>query len=281
MTDSSPAGRQLDGPPQGTVERWCFDLVETAELAGKLAPAGPSDVWEIDPPARRLARPGRPPELRVVARAPKFPKPAALRRPEARAALLHRMAHHELQAAELFAWGLLAFPETPRAFRRGLVQLCSDELRHLAAYTGQLERLGYAFGAFGVRDWFWERVATCADAASFVALLGLGLEGANLEHAPRLAAWLRNAGDEEAADALEQVERDEVSHVAFAVHWFERFTGAPLDYDRWCEALPRPLTPSLLRGAELNFEARRRAGQDDAFLARLAAAPPASGKSAR
>jgi len=54
-----------------------------------------------------------------------------------------------------------------------------------------------------------------------------------------------------------------------------------LDYDRWRAALPPPLTPALLRGAELNRSARRRAGQGEAFLERLAAEPPATARSPR
>jgi uncharacterized ferritin-like protein (DUF455 family) len=182
--------------------------------------------------------------------------------------------HHELQAAELFAWAVLAFPETPHAFRAGLVRLCVEELAHLALYKNELARLGFAPGAFPVRDWFWERVARCTDAASFVALQGLGLEGANLEHSARFAALFRAAGDESTASVLEHVEQDEIAHVAFAVHWFEHFSGAPLDYDRWRAALPPPLTPALLQGRPLNRVARARAGLDESFLARLESEPP-------
>jgi uncharacterized ferritin-like protein (DUF455 family) len=169
---------------------------------------------------------------------------------------------------------VLAFPEAPRDFRAGLVRLALEELAHLALYRGELERLGSRVGAFPVRDWFWERVPSAGSPAAFLAIQGLGLEGANLEHSARLAAWSRGAGDPELARVLERVGREEVAHVAFAVRWFERFTGAPLDYDRWRVLLPGPLTPALLRGAPLNLAARRRAGQGDAFLGRLAAEPP-------
>jgi uncharacterized ferritin-like protein (DUF455 family) len=217
----------------------------------------------------------------VTARGPRTPSAEALARHEIRARLVHTFLHHELQAAELFAWAVLAFPGTPRAFRAGLVRLCREELAHLASYRAHLERLGFAVGDFPVRDWFWERVASCEDAASFVALQGLGLEGANLEHSARFAASFRAAGDEEGARILEEVERDETAHVAFAVRWFERLTGEPLDYERWRDRLPAPLTPAVLRGLPLNRDARRRAGLDDAFLERLEAEPPATTRSPR
>jgi len=266
-------------PRAGTVERWCHDLVTTRELEPKLAPPPPPDTgrdasWE-DGAQLRIPMPGRPDVFRLTARSPRTPRAGALVDPRVRAQLMHTFLHHELQAAELFAWAVLAFPETPRAFRAGLVGLCTSELEHLALYRTHLERLGARVGDFPVRDWFWERVGECPDAEHFVALLGLGLEGANLEHSARFARWFRAAGDEEGARILERVEEEEIAHVAFARTWFERFSGEPLDYDRWCAVLPAPITPSLLRGRPLNRDARRRAGLDDAFLERLAAAPPA------
>ena len=275
------AGPPIDTPPAGTLERWCFDLVTTRDLEDKLSPPSAPRVFERDPVPRRLGAPGRPPTLVVAARAPRTPRPGALARPAARAALLHAMAHHELQAAELFAWAVLTFPRTPRAFRAGLARLAEEELAHLALYGEHLARLGSGYGRLPVRDWFWERVATCTTPASFVALQGLGLEAANLEHSARFARRFRELGDEHGARLLERIERDEVRHVAFAARWFERFSGAPLDYDRWRAALPDPLTPGLFRGAELNEAARRAAGISDPFLRRLEAEPPAHRSRAR
>jgi uncharacterized ferritin-like protein (DUF455 family) len=273
-----PAAAPLSIPPRGTVERFCRDLVAATCLEDKLEPAPPPPLdraasWEAAPPARRIAAPGRPAELRVVARSPRTPRAAAWTRPAVRARVLHVSLHHELQAAELFAWAVLAFPGAPRAFRAGLVRLCLEELAHLRLYAAHLATLGFAVGAFPVRDWFWERVVTCADPVAFVALQGVGLEGGNLEHGARFAAAFRAAGDEAGARIFERVAREEVAHVAFAARWFARLSGAPLDYARWRAALPAPLTPALLRGRPLNRAARARAGLDAAFLDALEAEP--------
>jgi len=214
-------------------------------------------------------------------RAPRTPGASAFADPRTRARLVHTFLHHELQAAELFAWAILAFPQAPREFRAGLLRLCQEELGHLALYRVHLGALGFSVGGFPVRDWFWERVARVEDELAFVALLGLGLEGANLEHNARFAAQFRAAGDEAGARVLERVGRDEIEHVAFARRWFEHWTGAPLEYERWRAALPAPLTPAVLRGTPLNRAARKRAGLDDAFLARLEAEPVATTRSPR
>jgi uncharacterized ferritin-like protein (DUF455 family) len=259
-------------PEPGTVERWAWDYVRTASLELKLAPPPAPERWEEHPPARRLSEPGRPPELRLVARAPKT---RGLASPHGRARALHTFLHHELQAAELMAWALLAFPDTPREFRAGLVRIALDETRHMRLYAEQIERLGHRVGGFTVRDWFWERIPSCASPASFVAAMGLGFESANLEHTASFAARFREAGDEEGARVQEIVGREEMAHVRFGVNWFGRFTGG-LDFDGWRRALPPPLSPMLMRGRPLQREARVRAGFPEDFLDQLDAWQPAS-----
>lgn len=263
MSDSDAA------PPVGTIERWAWDYVRSSELAVKLVPPPPPSQWEISPPPRRIERPGRPAALVVAAHSAKTPGPEALRAPLKRAQLVHTFLHHELQAAELMAWALLAFPDTPRAFRRGLVRIALDEVRHMGMYQGYLEALGHRFGDFPVRDWFWERVPRSPTAAHFVAVLGIGFEGANLDHAARFAERFRAVGDEAGAAMQEVIGAEEVPHVRFALRWFRRFTLAE-DFSTWTRHLPPPLSPVLMRGAPLNRERRRMSGFTEPFLEELA-----------
>lgn len=252
-------------PLEGTVERWAWDYVRATTLAEKCAPAAPPDRWQRGASPIVIERPGRPPELRVVTKAKKT---RGLNGEEGRARALHSFWHHELQAAELMAWAVLAFPETPLAFREGLVRIARDEIRHMRIYAEQIERLGFRVGGFAVRDWFWERVPAVRTPAEFVAVMGLGLESANLEHAASFAARFREAGDEEGARAQEIVGREEIAHVRFGVTWFETFTK-PLDFESWRSSLPKPLSPLLMRGTPLQREARRKAGQPESFLDEL------------
>jgi uncharacterized ferritin-like protein (DUF455 family) len=206
----------------------------------------------------------------VVAKAAKT---RGLSTPHGRARALHTFLHHELQAAELMAWALLAFPETPLEFRAGLVRIALDEVRHMRLYTTQIERLGYHVGDFTVRDWFWDRIPACAEPASFVAVMGLGFESANLEHTASFAARFREAGDEEGARIQELVGREEIGHVRFGAHWFAALTGS-LDFASWSRALPAPLSPLLMRGRPLQRGARARAGFSEEFLDQLDAWQP-------
>ena len=264
-------------PSTGTVERWAWDYVCSTDLDTKLTPPPPPSRWEVSPPPRRLARPGRPPSLAVSQHAAKTPGPEAMRAPARRAQLVHTFLHHELQAAELMAWALLAFPDSPRAFRGGLVHIALDEVRHMQMYSDYLAGLGHHFGDFPVRDWFWERVPAAPTPAHFVAVMGVGFEGANLDHTARFAARFRAIGDEAGAALQERVSEEEIPHVRFALRWLRRWTRpspegplAPADFSTWTGHLPPPLSPVLMRGKPLDLESRRRSGFPDPFLAELA-----------
>lgn len=255
-------------PPRAdTVQRWAYDYVVSDVLAFKVAP-GPTPSAMLDGadcPALRIAQPGRPPELRISLQKIKAPRGGALRDPRKRAALLHTFWHHELQAAELMCWAVLAFPDTPPAFKRGLIGICRDEIRHMQLYAAAMARLGVDVGDFPVRDWFWQRVPAAASPSAFLAVMGLGFEAGNLDHTRRFAQQFRAMGDEPAACLQELVAREEVPHVAFAAHWFRQFEGE-LSFARWSRELPAPLSPMVMRGDPLDRSARSAAGMDEPFL---------------
>jgi uncharacterized ferritin-like protein (DUF455 family) len=254
-------------PRAGTLQRWAYDYVVSDSLATKLAPAPvPELVLSADECAiLRLARPGRPPELRVASQKIKAPRGGALRDPKKRAALLHTFLHHELQAAELMCWAVLAFADTPPSFKRGLIGICHDEIRHMQLYAAEIQHLGFKVGDFPVRDWFWQRVPAAQSPSAFVAVMGLGFEAGNLDHTQRFAQQFRAFGDERGARMQELVAHEEVAHVAFAAHWFRHFEGE-LSFSRWSKALPAPLSPMVMRGDPLDRNARAAAGMDETFL---------------
>jgi uncharacterized ferritin-like protein (DUF455 family) len=250
------------------LQAWARGYILSTELDYKLAPPTmPREELEAQA-AERLAAPGRPAQLKPAERRERSPRPEALGDRRLRAKLFHAFFHHELQAAELMCWAFLAFPETPRAFRVGLMRICQDEIRHMNLYRDHLHTLGYTVGDFPVRDWFWKRVPLCQDATAFVALMGMGLEGANLDIAPAFAERFRAAGDEAGALLQERVAKEEIAHVRFATHWFSAWVGA-LEFDAWVEHLPPPLSPLLMRGNRVAHEARVSAGMHPAFVEAL------------
>lgn len=277
---SSPA-RDAKVPPASTVEYWCWHLIQNDSWQAKTQPGPPPDLtkdaaWETSATVRRISTPGRPACLRVETRSRKTPPMGALAQARPRAQLMHTFMHHELQAAELFAWAVLAFPDTPREFRAGLLRLAQEELQHLALYQQHLTSLGHKVGDFPVRDWFWQRMRNCPSPLAFVSLQGLGLEGANLDHSARFARAFHAAGDTEGARIMERICKDEEGHVDFSRRWFEIFTGAPLTYEAWKKALPKEVTPGLFRGRPINRQARLAAGLDTKFIDALELSPSAT-----
>jgi len=248
-----------------TVESWARAFVLSRDPAEKVAPPTPPSEWDLQPIEERLVAPGRPPSWTISNVGSRTPATAALSEPRLAARLLHTFLHHELQAAELMAWALLAFPETPMEFRQGLLRIAEDELRHLRGYAALLSELGFHIGDFPVRDWFWERVPSCATPGQFCALMGMGLEAANLEHAPAFAHKFAAVGAKRVAEYLREVAHDEVQHVRFGVRWFGHFVG-PIDFETWRKTLPAPLTPLLMRGKRMDVGVRLDGGRSLRFV---------------
>lgn len=274
------------------LRRWCIDYVRSVSLEAKLEPPSRPSAWSTEevgsferpsPEEIRSLRPGRPAGVRVVGRAEKIPKPGALGEASARVALLHVFMHHELQAAELSAWAVARFPSAPAEFHSGLLRVLDDEARHARMYKERIEALGGSYGDHAVRDWFWQRARTCESEVQYVALMGLGFEGANLEHAERFEQLFEAAGDRESARLMRRIGTEEIAHVRFAARWFAKWTGAAStpDFDAWTAALPPPLTPAVLRGTPIARDRRARAGLSDAFIERLDGCENPSGSGSR
>lgn len=258
-----------------TARDYAQALLAADTLEAKLAPPPDGLVLEDAGPPLRVEAPGRPATLMMVpGRAAKVPPLAGMRDPSQRARILHALANHELQAIELFAWALLAYPDAPVAFRRGLVAILADEQRHLQLYMDRLAAQGVTFGDHPVTGHFWNKLDHLAGPLEFVCAMGLTFENANLDFAGDYAAAARACGDDATADALDVVHRDEIAHVHFGWVWLRRL--AP-DSDAWQAYLDHvkfPLGPRRARGARFDRDARVRAGFDEAFIDALEATAP-------
>lgn len=251
---------------------YALRLLETPSLAARLTPPDHELTDEVPGPALRLDAPARPAELQPRAGV-RVPPLAGLPDPEQRLRIVHAFVNHELQAVELFAWALLAFPEAPGAFRRGLLATLLDEQRHARLYLDWLEARGARFGRWPVSDWFWTRMADVHTPLEFVCAMALTFENANLDHTLDYARAARELGEDELADVLDVVHADEVRHVAFGVRWLDAFKAAGQSRADAYEAGVRwPLRWARARGPRMHRAPREAAGLDPESLARLEAA---------
>lgn len=219
----------------------------------------------------RLEAPGRPDVLRIVpAKQAKVPALAGMPDLVQRARILHASANHELQAVELFAWALLAFPAAPAAFRRGLLRLLSDEQLHCQLYVERLEQLGYWFGAFPVSGYFWHKAPDLTTPLRFVCGMCLTFETANLDHSLALGQAADLAGDPETAALFRRVHADEQRHVRFGWQWLRKLKSPEQSmWQAYRANLSASLPPERGRGPVFSAEARLAAGLDADFVAQL------------
>jgi uncharacterized ferritin-like protein (DUF455 family) len=168
-------------------------------------------------------RPARPqhPELKAPR---EMPKRRAAGTRETRVALLHAVAHIELNAIDL-AWDIVARfadPAMPHEFFDDWVRVGDDEAKHFLLLAGRLEALGAAYGDLPAHDGLWQAAhATRHDLLARLAIVPLVLEARGLDVTPAMIARFERLGDAESAAVLRVIYADEIGHVAAGRRWFE------------------------------------------------------------
>jgi len=170
-------------------------------------------------PPDRPARPERP-ELR---RPGDMPKRRATGSRENRAALLHALAHIELNAIDLACDILARFPQAdmPRDFHDDWVSVADEEAKHFGLLADRLASLGAAYGGLPAHDGLWQAAEeTAGDLLARLAIVPLVLEARGLDVTPKMIGDLKRAGDEESAAVLAVIYEEEIGHVAIGRRWF-------------------------------------------------------------
>ncbi|MEM7775972.1 MAG: ferritin-like domain-containing protein [Pseudomonadota bacterium] len=171
------------------------------------------------------SRPGRPdrPELRAPRDMPRRTTQGA----RGRFALLHALAHIELNAVDM-TWDLVAryvdarVPlSLPLSFFDNWVQVGLEEAKHFDLLRSRLMELGGAYGDLPAHDGLWQAAeGTGNDLLARLAIVPLVLEARGLDVTPGMIKKLHEAGDTPSADILKIIYRDEKRHVAFGAQWF-------------------------------------------------------------
>ncbi|WP_420546869.1 ferritin-like domain-containing protein [Curvivirga sp.] len=141
-----------------------------------------------------------------------------------RSALLHAIAHIELNAIDL-AWDVVArFPHEnmPKGFYDDWVKVADDEARHFLMINDRLKELGSFYGAMAAHDGLWQASQkTAHDLKARLAIVPLVLEARGLDVTPPMLIKLRTVRDDKSADCLQIIHDDEITHVAAGKRWFD------------------------------------------------------------
>ncbi len=188
-----------------------------ARAAGETFPVGRAA------PPLRPARPEHP-ALLDPRNVPKR-KPGS---PQGRIALLHAVAHIELNAVDLH-WDIIArFAETPMpaGFHDDWVRAAADESKHFNLMCDCLEERGSHYGALPAHAGMWRAAEdTATDFMGRLAVVPMVLEARGLDVTPGMIEVFRKVGDGSAVAALETIYAEEVSHVAYGAKWFHFLCG--------------------------------------------------------
>lgn len=224
--------------------------------------------------ALRVLEPSRPENLKFAERraAPPMPHPETFADPARRALAHHIMANHELQALEVMAWTLLAFPEAPTEFRLGLARIMQDEQRHTQMHIERAAALGLKFGDRKVNCYIWKKALEFSSVLDYLAGLPLTFEGRNLDHTLEFEGYFLAVDDPKSAAMMRQIHKDEIEHVAFGYEWLRRLKPDGLsDWEAYSQSLHWPLRPEKSIGDTFDWESRVAAGMSLEFIERLRA----------
>ena len=173
----------------------------------------------LDPPPPE--RPGRPERPELLP--PRMVKKRKLNTLSGRIALLHAIAHIELNAIDLALDIVARFAAepVPRSFFDGWMQVAFEEAKHFRLIRERLRALGADYGDLPAHDGLWQAAHdTRNDLSARLAVVPLILEARGLDVTPSLQAKMRASGDIESADILQIIYDDEKKHVAVGAKWF-------------------------------------------------------------
>lgn len=194
-----------------------------------------------------------------------MPKRGKAQTEAGRIALLHAIAHIELNAVDLAADILVRFPDAgaPMDFYNDWLGVLDDEAKHFQMLSDRLAAMGAAYGDLPAHDGLWQAAQDTADnLLARLAVVPLVLEARGLDVTPQMIASLEKAGDVDSVAVLEVIYRDEIGHVAVGRKWFEHFCDTAPE-ETW-----RALVKEYFRGAvkpPFNDAARAEAGFGDAY----------------
>ncbi|WP_299041187.1 ferritin-like domain-containing protein [uncultured Tateyamaria sp.] len=148
--------------------------------------------------------------------------------PAGRIALLHAVAHIELNAVDLH-WDIIArftHVPMPMGFYDDWVKAADEESKHFNLMCDCLEEMDSHYGALPAHAGMWRAAEdTGHDLMGRLAVVPMVLEARGLDVTPGMIDIFRKADATSAVAALETIYAEEVAHVAYGSKWFHFLCG--------------------------------------------------------
>ena len=255
------------------MREWALRILSATSLDEKLLDPGPLTDSEKGPPLL-FKEPCRPTGMHFQphSRKDKIPGFHEHHIADKRAICLHRFAGHELLAVEIMAQVLLAFPDAPTHFRKGVANTLREEQGHVKIYMQRMQELGLRFGDLPLYRHFWACTPHLTSPLHYVSMMSLTFEMANLDFAPLYGKSFAQAGDEASAALMQQILHDEIAHVSFGWNWLKKLKNEDdSTWDAWEKSLPPTILPCRAKGHIYHEEHRRKAGLPEEWIEKLKA----------
>lgn len=151
---------------------------------------------------------------------------------EGRKAILHAVAHIELNAVDLH-WDIIArfgHIPMPMGYYDDWVKSADEESKHFNLVADCLEAMGSHYGAMAAHAGMWRAAEdTRDDLLGRLAVVPMVLEARGLDVTPGMIDIFARAKDDPAAiqavDAMKVIYAEEVHHVAYGSKWFHFLCG--------------------------------------------------------
>jgi uncharacterized ferritin-like protein (DUF455 family) len=205
-------GREKTAKSHAAAKMW-FDSVAAGD---------PLPIGSGTPPTN----PSRPvkPELLPPNKVPK----RKMGSEKGRIALLHAIAHIELNAVDLH-WDIIprfAHIKMPAGYFDDWVKAADEESKHFNLLCDRIEAMGSFYGAMPAHAGMWRSAEqTAEDFLGRLAIVPMVLEARGLDVTPGMIETFKKYDDHDTIEALEIIYAEEVGHVAYGSKWFHFLCG--------------------------------------------------------
>jgi uncharacterized ferritin-like protein (DUF455 family) len=218
------------------------------------------DVLDVeqtfDEPAKLPGRPDQPELVNAMQ-----VQRRSMATPEGRAALIHALAHIELNAVNLALDAIWRFANMPPQYYLDWLSVAKDEARHFTLLDQHLNNQSFQYGDFSAHNGLWDMAElTKHDICARMALVPRTLEARGLDASPQVRHKLVSAGDARGGEIVTTILNDEIGHVYIGNYWYNYLCQIKsIDpIQTYALLAAQYKAPKLI--APLNLEARKASG---------------------